>query len=184
MLLTIEVLPKVDSGPLATVLSLHPLGDQAQRFKTLVPTSRAPHLVLGVDTGEPGAGRERRVTGLVWAGLAPVAPFRPLYPGSAQRGCCGEPSPGASRTCKYVSSLGFPLSSHISLCEAYFLFSFWLHCMACGILVFQSGMEPLPPAMEAQNLNPWTVRGVPRCYFLPAFITRSMSFQRQAPSGP
>lgn len=38
--------------------------------------------------------------GLVWAGLAPVAPFRPgssrspLYPGSAQRGCRGEPSLG------------------------------------------------------------------------------------------
>ena len=102
LLLTIKVLPKVDLGPLATVLSLHPLGDQEQRFKTLVPTSRAPHLPLGVDTGEPGAGKERRVTGLVWAGLAHMVPFgpgpspSPLYPGSAQHGCCGEPSPGAS----------------------------------------------------------------------------------------
>ena len=61
LLLTIKVLPKVDLGPLATVLSPHPLGDQEQRFKTLVPTSRAPHLPLGVDMGEPGAGKERRV---------------------------------------------------------------------------------------------------------------------------
>ena len=61
LLLTIKVLPKVDLGPLATVLSPHPLGDQEQRFKTLVPTSRTPHLPLGVDMGEPGAGKERRV---------------------------------------------------------------------------------------------------------------------------
>ena len=65
----------------------------------------------------------------MWAGLAYVVPFgpgpspSPLYPGSAQHGCCGEPSPGASRTCKYVSSLGFPLSSRpTSLCVRHIFF--------------------------------------------------------------
>ena len=34
--------------------------------------------------------------------------------------------------------------------------------MACGILVPQPGIEPVPPALEAQSLNHWTTREVPR----------------------
>ena len=42
-----------------------------------------------------------------------------------------------------------------------FLFFFWLCCMACGILVPQPGIEPMPPALEAQSFNHWTAREVP-----------------------
>ena len=42
-----------------------------------------------------------------------------------------------------------------------FFFFFWSHCTVCGILVPQSGIEPLPPALEAWSLNHWTVRKVP-----------------------
>ena len=33
--------------------------------------------------------------------------------------------------------------------------------VACSILVPQPGIEPVPPAVEAQSLNPWTTREVP-----------------------
>ena len=35
------------------------------------------------------------------------------------------------------------------------------HHEVCGILVPQSGIRPLPPALEAQDLNHRTTRGVP-----------------------
>ena len=38
---------------------------------------------------------------------------------------------------------------------------FWQHRKACGILVPQPGMEPVPPAAEAQSPNHWTAREVP-----------------------
>lgn len=41
-----------------------------------------------------------------------------------------------------------------------FWFSFWPHCKACGILVLQSGIEPMPSAVAAQRLNHWTARKV------------------------
>ena len=47
-----------------------------------------------------------------------------------------------------------------------FFFFFWSHCAACGILVPQPGTEPAPPALEAQILNHWTAREVPRLFFL------------------
>ena len=40
-------------------------------------------------------------------------------------------------------------------------FCFGPHCLACGVLVPWSGMEPPPPAMEAQSLNHWTTKEVP-----------------------
>ena len=33
--------------------------------------------------------------------------------------------------------------------------------MACGILIPQPGIKPLPPALEACSLNHWTTREVP-----------------------
>ena len=33
--------------------------------------------------------------------------------------------------------------------------------MVCGTLVLQPGIEPVPPAVEAQSLNHWTAREVP-----------------------
>ena len=41
---------------------------------------------------------------------------------------------------------------------------FWLYHAAGGILVPQPGIEPVPPALEAQNLNHWTTRDVPQNY--------------------
>ena len=41
------------------------------------------------------------------------------------------------------------------------LFFFWPHCMACGILVPQPGIKPVPPAVEVQSPNHWTTREVP-----------------------
>ena len=41
-------------------------------------------------------------------------------------------------------------------------FFFWLHCMACRILVAQPGIEPVHPAVEAWSLNHRTVREVHR----------------------
>ena len=42
---------------------------------------------------------------------------------------------------------------------AYYFFFFW-HA-ACGILVPQPGIEPVPAAMEGWSLNHWTTREVP-----------------------
>ena len=39
------------------------------------------------------------------------------------------------------------------------------HHAACGILVPRQGSEPAPPAVEAQNLNRWTTREVPKIKF-------------------
>ena len=33
---------------------------------------------------------------------------------------------------------------------------FFSAAVACGILVLSPGIEPLPPEVEAQNLNHWT----------------------------
>ena len=38
-----------------------------------------------------------------------------------------------------------------------FLKTFWLYLLPC-----QPGIEPVPPALEAQSLNHWTTREVPR----------------------
>ena len=36
----------------------------------------------------------------------------------------------------------------------------WLYFMACGILVHQPGIEPMPPAVEVRSLNHWTAKQV------------------------
>ena len=41
-----------------------------------------------------------------------------------------------------------------------FILSFWLPHVACGILVPWPGIEPMPPALEAQSLNHLTAREV------------------------
>ena len=48
-------------------------------------------------------------------------------------------------------------------CFRFFFVIFWLLSVACGILVPWTGIKPAPPALEAQSLNHWTARGVPRC---------------------
>ena len=46
------------------------------------------------------------------------------------------------------------------------LFIYWPHSMVCGILVPRPGMEPMPPAGEAQSLNYLTTRNVPELMLL------------------
>ena len=46
------------------------------------------------------------------------------------------------------------------ICIYYFTLFYWPHCVACGILVLQPGMEPVPSAVDAGSLN-WTTRDVP-----------------------
>ena len=46
-----------------------------------------------------------------------------------------------------------------------FHFFFWPLCHVCRILVFQPGIEPVPPAVEAWSLNHCTAREVPRNSF-------------------
>ena len=43
----------------------------------------------------------------------------------------------------------------------YFLFFIFFDRVACGILVPGPGIEPMPPAVEAWNLNHWTAKEVP-----------------------
>ena len=66
-------------------------------------------------------------------------------------------------------SFGFWVNSFLELLESVvsslsfhlFFFFNWLCHVACGILVPWPGIEPMPPAMEAWNLNHWTIREVP-----------------------
>ena len=46
----------------------------------------------------------------------------------------------------------------------YFLI-FLLHTMAGGILVSQTGIEPIPSSVERQSLNHWTAREVSHLSF-------------------
>ena len=43
---------------------------------------------------------------------------------------------------------------------------FWQHCATCWILVSLLGTKFVPPAVEVQNLNHWTIRVAPKLYFL------------------
>ena len=59
----------------------------------------------------------------------------------------------------YFLSFMFPLDYY-----HFFLFSFWPHCAACGILVPQSVTEPAFFVLAAQRLNHWTTREAPRLW--------------------
>ena len=43
--------------------------------------------------------------------------------------------------------------------------TFWPCLMVYGILLPCPGIEPVPPALEAEGLNHWTAREVPKCIF-------------------
>ena len=61
----------------------------------------------------------------------------------------------------YVISLMFICLLTASLYKSTNLFIFfWPHCAAHGILVSWTGIEPLPPALEARILYHWTAREV------------------------
>ena len=55
-----------------------------------------------------------------------------------------------------ISSASFSLFIYI------YLFIYWLHCTAYGILIPQPGIEPVSPTVEAWSPNHWTAREVPR----------------------
>ena len=46
--------------------------------------------------------------------------------------------------------------------EHFFSFFLFGRAVACGILVPQTGIEPMPAAVDAQCLNHWTATGVPK----------------------
>ena len=56
--------------------------------------------------------------------------------------------------CRRVLSISFPR----------FLCTSW-HTVRFLVLVLRSGIKPLPPAVEDQNLNQWTIREVPSFLF-------------------
>lgn len=83
------MLPKVDSGSLAITVPPHPLRGQEQRFQTLAPTSRVPHLQLRGSLGQApvpglpflkGGPQGRCGQASLWppSGLAPHQVLRPL----------------------------------------------------------------------------------------------------------
>ena len=58
--------------------------------------------------------------------------------------------------------------TELNISELYqdFFFSPWLHYRACGILAPWSGIEPIPPALEMQDLTNWTSREISTKIFL------------------
>ena len=79
-----------------------------------------------------------------------------------------ENCPDSIRDQSPSAALHFPLRyetlecKHHLCCYTIFFFStFWPHREAWRILVPQPGIEPVPPAVEAQCLNHWTTREVP-----------------------
>ena len=75
LLLTIQVLPKIDSGSLAPALSSHPLGGQEQKCKTSAPHfSGTSPPARGSLTNPRVSLSERGAPGPVWAVLASLWP--------------------------------------------------------------------------------------------------------------
>ena len=59
------------------------------------------------------------------------------------------------------------LKSLLNLLQYYFCFMFcFFGHKACGFLAPQSGIQPVPPVLEARSLNHWTARKVPDTYIL------------------
>ena len=56
------------------------------------------------------------------------------------------------------------------------LFVFWSCRAACGILVPRPGIEPAPPALEAQSLNHWTTKEVLKVGSLMSHLPGTRSF--------
>ena len=71
------------------------------------------------------------------------------------------PFPRALSWCVCVCVCVCVSGGPIHLFNKNFFFS-WPRCVACGILVPQPGIKPVPPAVEVQSLNHWTTREVPQ----------------------
>ena len=65
----------------------------------------------------------------------------------------------------YYTGKRLPKSLVCSRClikgESLFFFS-WQHPVACRISVPLQGIKLVPPAVEAQSLNPWTAKKFPK----------------------
>ena len=91
---------------------------------------------------------------------------RPGPPGALTPSCPQRPSGAPSRG-PYSATPACLLcrtsqkQRHALKLFTFFSF-FWPQHTACGILVPQVGIKLSPPAAEAQSLNPWTTREVPR----------------------
>ena len=67
--------------------------------------------------------------------------------------------------CNLAKLMNIRITSIIQISGGYGLFKFffsWLRGMASRSSVLSPGMEPRPPTLEAQSLNHWTTRKVPR----------------------
>ena len=47
--------------------------------------------------------------------------------------------------------------------------------MACGILVPQPGIEPVPAAVEARSFNQWPTREVPTVFYFKSVLLQTFS---------
>ena len=59
------------------------------------------------------------------------------------------------------------------VCSLLFFFFFWLHSIAYGILVPQSGVEPEPLAMNARSPDCWIVRKFPALFYV--FVKKKLN---------
>ena len=72
----------------------------------------------------------------------------------------------------YVCFVGISRPTYI------YFFYFWLHSMACGILVSQSGIEPTTTVLESQSLNYWTTREGPVSMFCYGILRSAPGLKR------
>ena len=88
-------------------------------------------------------------------------PEPPCFTSSSRFSVSRKPYGDMAKTIGTIS--GSQSSTH-QLCD--FFFFFWPCHMACGILVPQPGIAPVPPALEALSLNHWTTREVPTSFVI------------------
>ena len=67
------------------------------------------------------------------------------------------------RNCSRLKETNSVYQLHTTCNSAFFFFFLsWPHRTSCGLLVPPPGIEPTPPALEAQSLNHWTTREAPQ----------------------
>ena len=94
--------------------------------------------------------------------------------------CASYPSPPSSLHASFIILIENNLKICIILAFFFlFLFFFWLHRIACGILIPWPGFEPMPCALELQSPNHWTVREFPASHFLNNLIKLLKEIQQR-----
>ena len=81
------------------------------------------------------------------------------------RSCVAEAAVGAPPP-PPPSGLAHCSPSAVSLLFLLHNYYYLFGCMACGILFSQPGIEPMPPAGEAQSPNHWAAKGIPLFHVL------------------